>query len=88
MTNPKHTDTSRSGDLVARLRKARVWPDYSQSRVTIETAHEAADRIEALSAEVQRLRAVLFSIEDQTDTDVETMWIADIAAAALKETEQ
>lgn len=47
-----------------------------------------SERIEALEAENERLRAVLFSIEDQTDTDVETMWIADIAAAALKGTEQ
>ena len=42
-----------------RLRKARVWPDYAQSRVTIETAHKAADRIEALEAENERLREVL-----------------------------
>jgi hypothetical protein len=40
--------------LVERLRKARVWPDYSQSRVTIETAHEAADRIEELEARYHR----------------------------------
>lgn len=57
-------------DLIARLRKARVWPDYSQSRVTIETAHEAADRIEALTAEVERLRGLLREAEVKL-TDVQ-----------------
>ena len=38
-----------------------------------------------LNAEIERLRAVLCSIEDQTDTDPETMWIADIARAALQD---
>ena len=64
MTKPKHTDTSRSGDLVERLRKARVWPDYSQSRVTIETAHEAADRIEAFEAEIERLRNAMVVMDN------------------------
>jgi hypothetical protein len=48
--------------LVARLRKARVWPNYSQSRVTIETAHEAAALIEAQAAEIARLRAALYRL--------------------------
>jgi hypothetical protein len=48
---------------VARLRKARVWPNYSQSRVTIETAHEAADLIDALAAEIARLRAKIAEVK-------------------------
>lgn len=46
-------------DLVKRLRKARVWPDYSQSRVTIETAHEAADHIEALEMQLESANEAL-----------------------------
>lgn len=50
MTNPNHTDTSRSGDLVARLRRNRPIPTLP---------HEAADRIEAVEAENERLREAL-----------------------------
>ena len=76
MTNPKHTDTSRSGDLVERLR--RTYPDYyNPARASTGTAispasmllvrkrllnpdgPEAADHIEALEAEVERLREEL-----------------------------
>lgn len=64
MTNPKHTDTSRSGDLVERLRDGRNgW--------TTLTEIEAADRIEALEAEVERLRkltcATWFYMPDEGD---------------------
>ena len=53
MTNPNHTDTSRSGDLVERLRSVDVsWSE------TGEWCAEAADRIEALEAEVERLEAL------------------------------
>lgn len=52
MTNPKHTDTSRSGDLVERLRGG--WNGW-----TTLTEIEAADHIEALTAENERLRAAL-----------------------------
>ena len=59
--------------LVARLRKARVWPNYSQSRVTIETAHEAADVIDAQAAEIERLRGMLkpqwFYLDDDHSSD-------------------
>ncbi len=51
MTNPKHTDTSPSGDLVESLRDMPVWP-----------MEEAADRIEALEAENERLRGVLVGV--------------------------
>ena len=54
MTNPKHTDTSRSGDLVERLRSVDIsWSE------TGEWCAEAADRIEALEAEVERLRGLV-----------------------------
>lgn len=53
MTNPKHTDTSRSGDLVKWLRSVRS-----------PRAGEAADRIEALEAENERLRKAVGILED------------------------
>ena len=49
MTNPKHTDTSRSGDLVERLREDGY---NGHNPLCLETA----DRIEALEAENERLR--------------------------------
>ena len=50
MTDPNHTDTSRSGDLVGRLRSVDVsWSE------TGEWCAEAADRIEQLET---ALRAV------------------------------
>lgn len=58
MTNPKHTDTSRSGDLVADIRKQAAiqirfdGPAY-------QTLTRWADRIEALEAEVERLRGLV-----------------------------
>lgn len=57
MTNPKHTDTSRSGDLVERLRTS-VTVD-----AIVLAAAQAADRIEALEAENERLRAAISWIE-------------------------
>lgn len=42
--DPKHTDTSRSGDLVQNLRDMPVWP-----------MEEAADRIEELEAALKRI---------------------------------
>jgi len=62
MTNPKHTDTSRSGDLVERLRKRReveIIGGYERIEWEDEDALEAADRIEALTAENERLRATV-----------------------------
>lgn len=84
--------------LVERLRKARVWPDYSQSRVTIETAHEAADTIEAQAREIERLREALewsiAEIEGRTRYTPNNIYAAeeqqqnalDAARAALEET--
>lgn len=57
LTNPKHTDTSRSGDLVGRLR------DF----VIAEDIDLAADRIEALEAENERLRGALGWYEKQAN---------------------
>ena len=61
MTNPNHTDTSRSGDLVERLRGD--WPEIlvekhwmMDSDAIDKQRAEAADRIEALEAENERLR--------------------------------
>ena len=59
MTNPKHTDTSRSGDLVERLRE-RTCVVFNSPGVHPDTeCIEAADRIEALEAENARLREAL-----------------------------
>jgi len=56
MTNPKHTDTSRSGDLVERLRE-RTCVVFNSPGVHPDTeCLEAADRIEALEVENARLR--------------------------------
>ena len=61
MTN--HTDTSRSGDLVERLRREIVFRDHGDGRKTMmrlnSNGDEAADRIEALEAENERLREEL-----------------------------
>jgi hypothetical protein len=64
MTNPKHTDTSRSGDLVERLRGDKYTCRENMGCGTMEfcacaTMEDAADRIEALTAEVERLRELL-----------------------------
>lgn len=72
MTNPNHTDTSRSGDLVERLRKLRTelaeMSDIAfaiacsgqfceDNKNTIEGCiADGLDRIEALEAENERLR--------------------------------
>ena len=51
-----HTDTSRSGDLVERLRE-RTCVVFNSPGVHPDTeCLEAADRIEALKAENERLR--------------------------------
>lgn len=58
MTDHKHTDTSRSGDLVERL-----YDQADRRHGSIGSLRslewEAADRIEALSAENERLRQEL-----------------------------
>lgn len=54
----KHTDTSRSGDLVERLR------DF----VIAEDIDLAADRIEALEAENERLRGALEAVWKEATT--------------------
>lgn len=51
MTNPNHTDTSRSGDLIYDLRNSKSIGPITQ--------RAAADRIEALEAEVERLDYLL-----------------------------
>ena len=58
MTNPKHT----SSDLVERLRKRReaeMIGGYERIEWEDEDSLEAADRIEALEAENERLREAL-----------------------------
>lgn len=57
MTNPKHTDTSRSGELVERLRYTAEHGIFTAHDNGMQAMpDEAADRIEALEAEVERLR--------------------------------
>ena len=56
MTNLKHTDTSRSGDLVKRLRGFYCGDMGEPADPINPDGPEAADRIEALEAEVGRLR--------------------------------
>lgn len=70
MTNPKHTDTSRSGDLVDRLRSpGMVFYEYGADKGVL--LHSCADCIEALEAEVERLRkltcATWFYMPDEGD---------------------
>ena len=53
----KHTDTSRSGDLVKRLRELGSLPSYdpiSADTNVHSTLHEAADRFEALEAALEQ----------------------------------
>ena len=61
MTN--HTDTSRSGDLVERLRERTSYSEillcHPPRPAPDRLCHEAADRIEALEAENERLREAL-----------------------------
>lgn len=58
MTDPKHTDTSRSGDLVKML-----YDQADRRHGSIGSLRslewQAADRIEALEAENKRLREVV-----------------------------
>lgn len=70
MTNPKHT----SSDLVKRLIDTREYHCMMYSRY--DTVTEAADRIEALEAEVERLRMAnralrrgLYGLMDSDDAD-------------------
>jgi len=86
-TNPKHT----SSDLVERLRGD--WPEIlvekhwmMDSDAIDKQREEAADRIEALTAENERLREALERIAEETDHDCETMWITDMVRAALADT--
>ena len=70
MTN--HTDTSRSDDLVERLRGD--WPEIlvekhwmMDSDAIDKQREEAADRIEAIEAENERLRGALGWYEKQAN---------------------
>ena len=64
MTN--HTDTSRSGDLVERLRERTSYGEillcHPPRPAPDRLCHEAADRIEALEAENERLRGALIDV--------------------------
>ena len=64
MANPKHTDTSRSGDLVANMRDTiREWERDEPRDDWFLHQHdfaEAADRIEALITENERLREAIW----------------------------
>lgn len=68
MTN--HTDTSRSGDLVKRLREMGEHPCRSELPMG-EDLRRAADRIDAREAEIDRLReelaAAYIELSDRTE---------------------
>ena len=66
MTNPNHTDTSRSGDLVKWLREEA---SFAYHRAEEDMLTEAAYRIEALEAENERLLARLAHAEDDCEDD-------------------
>lgn len=84
-SNPNHTDTSRSGDLVELLRRKCI-----EVMCVERDAHcaEAADCIEALEAENERLREACHAIW-QRGIERDPKWFgmsaADIARAALGE---
>lgn len=75
MTNPNHTDTSRSGDLVAAMKdQIESWEFEDPRETWWKWQHQyaqAADRIEALEAENERLRkltcATWFYMPDEGD---------------------
>ena len=78
MTNPKHT----SSDLVERLRGD--WPEIlvekhwmMDSDAIDKQRAEAADRIEALEAENERLRADRAAVEASTIAKV-VAWLRDV----------
>ena len=89
MTNPNHTDTSRSGDLVERLREYCAYCP-STDRDDHPICDEAADRIEALEAEAERLRRDHAALAKQLDIaerklkGVTKLWHADRAALGEK----
>ena len=60
MTNPKHTDTSRSGDLVAAMKDQLESWEFEDPRETWwKWQHQyaqAADLIETQAREIERLR--------------------------------
>lgn len=67
MTNPKHTDTSRSGDLVERLTDCLAKAN-AQAEHFERAWYLRADRIEALEAENERLRGVLEAVWKEATT--------------------
>ena len=91
MTNPNHTDTSRSGDLVASLRALSAWLIANDLDMKLPDEvgdpDDAADRIEALEAKVERWREALqrIAIGDGIGGPDAELQCADIARAALGE---
>ena len=102
MTDPNHTDTSRS-DLVERLRWGEWYfeDSFDGKAYASDDPLDAADRIEALSAENERLCGALREVFEEwagsegfiPETAPEgyllqlTKRMADIARAALGDTE-
>lgn len=79
MTNPKHTDTSRSGDLVERLREQAYTITHMEAadriealEMQLESANEALreqlDIRAALEAEIERLRGALEAVWKEATT--------------------
>ena len=80
MTNPNHTDTSRSGDLVASLRALSAWLIANDLDMKLPDEvgdpDDAADRIEALEASVTGLthqRDFLRESVDLSDQRIEAL---------------
>ena len=77
-------------DLVKRLRSYNpfVYDEKTGVLPVLDTPYlEAADLIEAQEAEITRLREGLKHIGEETDGDVETMWIADMVIVILGDTQ-
>ena len=71
MTNPKHTDTSRSGDLVAAMKdQLESWEFEDPREIWWKWQHQyaqAADLIETQAREIGRLREALGWYEKQAN---------------------
>lgn len=79
-----------SSDLVKRLREAEVWEKCIKAREANTPDHmtdlgiEAADRIEALEGENERLRKLLFAAGEQSQREADKKDAAEARAERLR----